>query len=247
MAEKDLANPKGVQMTEDENVSREEESSQVVAQPSNEEHAQKRQEAASDSPSNELQAKNWAEARRKMQELERQNRELAESVNRLKTPVKVEEDDLGIKDEDLVEGKHLKNLKKEINDLKTQLQQKEASSVDDRLNAKFSDYVDVVSKENIELLKQNEPELAMSLWRLQDDPYAQGVAAYKLLKKLGLGEEKVASPEKEKAVKNSQKPVSVNAVTKQSAIGNAHLFENGLTPELKKSLWKEMQQAMKGA
>ncbi len=52
--------------------------------------------------------------------------------------------------------------------------------------------------------------------------------------------------EKQKAIANSQKPVSVNAVTKSSAIGNAHMFENGLTPELKKSLWDEMERARKG-
>jgi hypothetical protein len=51
---------------------------------------------------------------------------------------------------------------------------------------------------------------------------------------------------KQRALANSQKPVSVNAVTKNSAIGNAHMFENGLTKELKKSLYDEMKNAMKG-
>jgi len=236
-----------VQVPDNENTGREEQSSPEVAQPSIAEQAPERQEETQESATNKIQAQNWAEARRKMQELERQNKELAESVQKLKTPVKADEDDSGIKDEDLVEGKHLKNLKKEIRELKSALQQKEVSSVDERLQYKFNDFADVVSKENIEFLKQTEPELAMSLFGLKDDPYAQGVAAYKMIKKMGIGESKVSSPEKKKALENSQKPVSVNAVTKQSAIGNAHLFENGLTKELKTSLWKEMQDAIKRA
>ena len=99
-------------------------------------------------------------------------------------------------------------------------------------------------------MKQQEPELAQSLWNLRDDPYAQGVAAYKLIKKLGIGkeeEEQGDSVEKKKAIENSKKPLSVQAVSKSSAIGNAHLFENGLTKELKKQLWSEMQEAKKRA
>lgn len=234
-------------MIDPETKSLEDESSTAVA-PATESSDTSNEQKPEETPQQDtVRERNWVEARKKIQELERQNRELAQSVQKLQPPPpEVPEEDFGIKDEDLVEGKHFRTLKKEISELKTQLKQKEASTVDDRLSAKFPDYADVVSKENIELLKQNEPELALSLWRLQDDPYAQGVAAYKLMTKLGLKQEK-PSPEKEKALSNAKKPVSVNAVTKQSAIGNAHMFENGLTPELKKSLWKEMQQAMKGA
>lgn len=191
---------------------------------------------------------NWAEARKKMQELERQNKEMQEEVKSLKKgsqPVQ-EEEDFGIKDDDIAEGKHVKELKKELKTLKSYIQQKEASTVDDRLSLKHPDFVEIVTKENIELLKQNEPELAMSLYHIPD-PFQQGVAAYKMIKKLGIGVEVVKSPEKEKAQKNAAKPVSVNAVSKQSAIGNAHLFENGLTSELKSQLYKEMQEAAKRA
>ena len=78
---------------------------------------------------------------------------------------------------------------------------------------------------------------------------AAAAGAYKLLKNTGYGAPvKSAAPtlEKKKALENSQKPLSVNTVTKQSAIGNAHAFENGLTPDLKKQLWADMQKAMKG-
>jgi len=191
---------------------------------------------------------NWAEARRKMQDLEQQNRQMQEQMSRLKPEAPVQdEDDLGIGDTDLAEGKHLKSLSKEIKQLRSLLKEQQVSTVDSKLQLKFPDFGQVVTAENIETLKQNEPELADSLRHLPD-PYTKGVAAYKLLKKLGISQESApSSPERDKARANTQKPISVNAVTKQSAIGNVHLFENGLTKELKASLWKEMQEMSKRA
>jgi hypothetical protein len=87
----------------------------------------------------------------------------------------------------------------------------------------------------------------MSLYALAQDPYAQAVAAYKMLKKQGIGDMARLQPQKAKALENSRKPVSVQTVTKSSAIGEVHKFDNGLTPELRKELWKEMQQAMKAS
>lgn len=186
---------------------------------------------------------NWAEARRKMQESEREKQILQEELNRLRSQTK-QEKDYGIKDDDLAEGKHLKSLYKEIDNLKSELERSKAATVEDRLQMKYPDFSDVVTKENIELLKQTEPELAESIYH-SPDPYKQAVAAYKLLKKVGVNQEQSMPVEKKKAIENSQKPVSVQAVSKQSAIGNAHLFENGLTKELKDQLWKEMQEIKK--
>jgi len=183
-----------------------------------------------------------------MQDLEQQNRQMQEQMSRLKPEAPVQdEDDLGIGDTDLAEGKHLKSLSKEIKQLRSLLKEQQVSTVDSKLQLKFPDFGQVVTAENIETLKQNEPELADSLRHLPD-PYTKGVAAYKLLKKLGISQESApSSPERDKARANTQKPISVNAVTKQSAIGNVHLFENGLTKELKASLWKEMQEMSKRA
>lgn len=185
---------------------------------------------------------NWAELRRQREKDREEMEALKTELNRLKKPETPEEEDYGVNDDDLLEGKHLKELKRELKQLKTELQRKEASTMEDRLQMKYPDYADVVSTENIEYLKKHEPELAQSISSMQD-PYQQAVAAYKLLKKVG--KEPVVTPEQRKASENSQKPVSANAVTKNSAIGNAHLFENGLTKELKESLWKEMQAAKK--
>ena len=193
---------------------------------------------------------NWGEARRKMEQLERKSREQEEIIARMqKAQQPAEEDFSTLSDDDIITVKQHKKMTATIARQVAEevSRQREASTVDERLKVKFSDFTQVVTPENIEQLKQNDPELALSLYRLADDPYAQGVAAYKLLKTTGYGSpNKAPIPERKKAQENSQKPVSVNAVTKQSAIGNVHSFENGLTPDLKKQLWQEMQQAMKG-
>lgn len=191
---------------------------------------------------------NWAEANRKMKDLERQNRSMLEELESFKKQKAQpeEEEETFSKDDILTYAQAEKLAEKKARKIAEEvIRQREVSTVDERLNLKHSDFKDVVTRENIELLKETEPELASSLYHIPD-PYQQGVAAYKLLKKLGIGESKT-SPEKERAKANSQKPISVNAVTKQSAIGNAHLFENGLTKELKKQLYEEMKQAAKSA
>ncbi len=185
---------------------------------------------------------NWSEMRRQMREKDQQIEELKEQFS------KTEGDDLAkLAEDDILTVAQARKLatqmaKKVAEDA---LKKRDADTVEERMQFKYSDYSQVVSKENIELLKQTEPELAQSLYHMPD-PYKQAVAAYKLIKRIAGKEEDTPSLEKRKAMENSQKPLSVNAVTKNSAIGNAHLFENGLTTELKGQLWKEMQEAMKG-
>ena len=229
-------------MSEEENVSVE----QAVA-PAAEETSATSKEPAEKKPDNAAE-RNWAEARRSMQERDRKIQDLEKQLQSMQKPAAAEAEP-SFADEDILTYKQAKNLiKKEASVLAEQVvRQRENATVDERLHNKYQDFSEVVSKENIELLKQTEPELAMSLSGLKDDPMAQGVAAYKLLKRLGIGKAEEDMPEKKKALENAKKPVSVQAVTKQSAIGNAHLFENGLTKDVKSALWKEMQEAMKRA
>ena len=240
-------------MPEDENIEGvEPEVAEVVPPTESKEGAEEKLKAESFARKSEDQDRNWKETRRKMQELERKAKEQEELIAQLKTPARPPEvdelDKLG--DEDIVtKGQARKLAAKMAEEIASRvIRERENATVEDRLNLKFQDFNQVVTKENIELLKETEPELAMSLAQ-NTDQYSQGIAAYKLLKRLGIGEPEMPKEplrEKQKAIANSQKPVSVNAVTKSSAIGNAHMFENGLTPELKKSLWDEMERARKG-
>jgi len=191
---------------------------------------------------------NWAEMRRKMQEKDQQIDELKKQFSEIsnRTPTSEEEDELAkLAEDDILTVAQAKKLAQKMarNVAEDVIKKREAATVEERIQLKFPDYAEIVSKENIELLKQTEPELAQSLYHMPD-PYQQAIAAYKLLKRIAKKDE-APSLQKRKAEENSQKPLSVNAVTKQSAIGNAHLFENGLTKELKTQLWKEMQEAMK--
>jgi hypothetical protein len=240
-------------MSEEEQESVEQEVAQGLAPATETEGAAEKQTATPTAKRSDDQDRNWREARRKMQELERKAREQEEIIQRLTQPKAVVDDELDKlgRDDIITYGQVDKLIEKKAERIAEKvIKQREASMVDERLQIKYSDFAQVVTQENIEYLKENEPELAMSLSHISD-PYSQGVAAYKMLKKLvkseDLKEDAQVQRDKEKAVKNSQKPVSVQAVAKQSAIGNAHLFENGLTKDLKKQLWQEMQQAMKGA
>jgi len=231
-------------MSEDENPSVEE----AVAQPAESEQSQ-------DVPQPEVQQsqppvmtdeeRNWREVRRIMQEQDEQIRQLKADRER---PIVQEEDDLAkLADDDIVTAKQARSLaQKMAREVAVQaIRERDASTVDERLKNRFPDYENVVTQDNIDLLKQQDPELAMSLYALAQNPYEQAVAAYKMLKRTGIGDMAKTQPQKARALENSKKPVSVQSVTKSSAIGEVHKFENGLTPELKKQLWQEMQQAIK--
>lgn len=238
---------------ENQEVIEQEEIAQVVPPTESNNDAEERQKAETFAKkSEEIQDRNWRDTRRKMQELERKAREQEELIQRLQTPRSAPEidelDKLG--DEDIVTKGQAKKLAAKMAEEIAQrvIKQREDATAEERLINKFQDFNQVVTHENIEILRKTEPELAMSLSQ-NTDPYLQAVATYKMMKRLGIGEQESAKEnvrEKQKALANSQKPLSVNAVTKSSAIGNAHMFENGLTKDLKKSLYEEMKNAMKG-
>ena len=230
-----------------------EETAQATAQASEAENVQEERQVSAEEVKKRNDVEyNWAEARRKMQELERQNREMAEQFAKMqKAQVPQEDDELDkLSDDDIVTKAQAKKLMAKMAREMAQeaIKSHAASTVEERIKLKYSDYDEIVTKENIEKLKALKPSLAISLAHTPD-PYAQAEAVYDALKMIGtVADSKPSSNyEKEKALKNSQKPLSVNAVSKSSAIGNVHLFENGLTPELKKQLWQEMKQAAKSA
>ncbi len=240
-------------MSEEANVSVEEETLQGAAQTS--ESVSEHDDVSQDEQESQHRKRNdaehnWAEMRRQMREKDQQIDELSRQFSEIskRNPPKEEVDELAnLAEDDILTVAQARKLAKKMarGVAEEVIKEREAATVDERVQLKFSDYAETVTKENIELLKQTEPELAQSLYHIPD-PYNQAVAAYKLLKKVTPRGDISESIEKKKALENSQKPLSVNAVTKQSAIGNAHLFENGLTQDLKKQLWGEMQQAMKG-
>ena len=187
---------------------------------------------------------NWNEARRKMAELERITRDQQQVIDRLSKSQKPEDDELSkLSDDDILTVAQARKM----NDYHSRQAQADFQrQKDEILRLKYPDIDQVLSQENIANFEQTEPELAESLMALSGDPIKMKTAAYKLIKK-AQSHDTPLSIEKKKAELNAKKPVSVQSVSKQSAIGNVHHFENGLTPELKKQLWAEMETARKQA
>ncbi len=106
---------------------------------------------------------------------------------------------------------------------------------------KFSDFEDVVNPETLELLEQQDPELAKSIADV-GDPYKIGLQTYKYIKSMGLAEKVPGSrrsKEVEKKIEQNQKTVqSPQAFDKRPM---AQTFK--LTEAMKNELYKEMVEA----
>ena len=191
---------------------------------------------------------NFAQLRKSKEHLERENKELKKYLeqvaqNSKQQPSKDASDGFDIEDDDLAEGKHLKKMYQEITNLKKQLYDEKIASVPDRLKTKFTDFDDVVSVENVEKLKNSEPELYATITS-GSDLYAKGVSAYKALKALGIAKENFET-QKTQVKDNHARPMSTQAIKGQGALSDSNIFARGLTPELKKQLQQEMSEAVK--
>lgn len=200
---------------------------------------------------------NWAEARRHRQDLEQRLYERDAEIARLRQQsqpqdedplAKLSHDDIitRAQAEQIADRRAEQRAKKIVEEY---IQKQEVDSVEERINSKYPDFNAVVTDDAIATLKQQHPEIAESLHALRNNPYKQAKAIYDAVK--GLVPQKPQSVQhmldKKRATENAVKPMSVQAAPKQSVLGNAQLFENGLTPELQKQLYKEMQDAIKRA
>lgn len=197
------------------------------------------------------------EDRRRAEEAERRANELFELLKQSTgAKTKEERDELGeeiakYSSEDLAtignvdkkidhkfkkKDKEVASVRQELADLKAQIEEQ-------KFRARYPDLEEVLSPDNIELLKKEDPEIAQMISGMKNTQ-EQAALAYKYIKRMLPPKQEVPT-EKKRALENSKKPLSVQAISKTSAIGNAHAFENGLTKDLKAQLWQEMQDAMK--
>lgn len=206
------------------------------------------QEAQSQSPESQVQAQeisdkeiNFQRMREKLQRLEQENAEFKSYITKSQSP---QEEDLGLEDDDIPDGRLVKRLYKEIDSLKKTYQADKQATIPDRLKTKFQDFDQVVTKENLEKLQTSEPEVYASIIS-GSDLYAKSVTAYKALKALGIVKDDPYKPEKEKVLQNHQRPLSAQAIKGQGALSEANRFAAGLTPDLRTQLQKEMSEAIK--
>lgn len=216
-----------------------------VVQP-HEDNNQESHSQGAQSQENSDKEMNFRKLREAKEKLERENRELREDRERASRPSNEEEqDDLPFDDDDIVEGRYVKQLHKEFKSLKNAYERQQLESIPERLQAKFSDFSNVVTPENVEKLKNLEPEIYASITS-GTDLYGKGVSAYKTLKALGIVKDDPYKSDKEDVQQKQSRPMSTQAV-KGSALSEANAFARGLTPELKKQLQMEMEAAIKGS
>lgn len=203
------------------------------------------------SPQNEA---NIRQLRDKAERIERERddaiRRLQELENKLKP---TEEDDfsLGLGDTDLAEGKHLvkiqKQMRKQQDELVKAQSQMQSLLVETRLKTEHPDIDKVVTSDNLKTLSELHPELAGVL-NSSSDYYSKAKSAYTMIKKLGIHVEDTFAGERELAQRNAAKPRPLASVSPQqgdSPLSRANAFANGLTEDLKKQLFKEMEDAIK--
>jgi len=202
------------------------------------------------------QAKNFRQLKEKAQKLESERNEALRIAQELQSKLnpqpKVEEEvDYRINPDDLVEGKHLNKFEKKIKKLEDTLknyqQQSTESTIEVKLKNQFPDFDKVVSRENVELLKEAYPELANTL-NSSSDLYSKAVSAYTLIKKFGIHQEEPYKADIERAKTNAAKPKPLASIAPQQGdtpLSRANAFAQGLTDDLRKQLHKEMLDAMK--
>jgi hypothetical protein len=139
-------------------------------------------------------------------------------------------------DDELVEQRHLKQIK----------QQLEQQTLELRVKSKCPDFDDIVNSKSLEKLAKEDPELAYTL-DSTSDMYAKAISAYKIIKAKQPREEAMPTEEDEMFEENQYKPRNTNTLynKQDSALGKANAFQRGLSQEQKDTLWKEMQEAIK--
>ena len=216
-------------MTEEENQNVEE-----VVQPSEPETVP---ESIAKEPQKGSAEYNFREARKLMQEQSRRIQELEAREYQRQQAMQAEPVDelAGLGQEDYLTRKQAEALA--IRKAQELMAQQEQATAEDRARLKYRDYDDVVTDDNIDELIKDDPEVA-DLIRSSQNPHA---TAYKLIKKTASFQEKSKKKpahETEKIIKNTQKPVSSNAVqARPLAQANSYAFSS---EEEKRQLYNEM-------
>lgn len=199
----------------------------------------------------ELQQRNFKELRDRTKQIERERDEAVRQLQALSAPQPEDDYDVKLGNDEIAEGKHLRELAKELKSVKKQFaqyaQETKAVSIETRLKQQYPDIEQVVTEQSINQLREQYPELAATLSASSDD-YNKAASAYTLIKKLGIISPDTYNNDKAQAQKNFNKPrplASIAAQQGDSPLTHANAFANGLTPELKKQLWEQMQQDMK--
>lgn len=210
---------------------------------------------------------NWKQLRAKADEADKLKRERDEAYAILQqleqqarsqqraAPQEEEFDIDRLDDDQPIEAKHLKNMYKKERRERQQLEENLArqsrisneSNIQQQMRRQNPDFDDVMTKQNLEALRDSDPDLADSI-AYNPDPAKAYRAAYNAIKRYGIYEEqKTLKMETDALKKNLTKPRSVNTVApqqKDSALNSANAFSGKQTDEYKQELMKKMRESM---
>lgn len=148
---------------------------------------------------------------------------------------------LGIADDEFVEGKHLGQVSNKVNSLQSEVQEYKDMLAELKLNNEFNDFNNVVTEDNVKRLINENPELKASLIN-GDSLYNRGKVAYKLIKKF------MASHSNNKPqglYDQAQKPRSSASIKGKSQLSDIGLRANGYADEERRvRLEREMYDAI---
>jgi hypothetical protein len=213
----------------------------AVVEPEVQEHSQSESQIkeANQEPRPGSHEYNFKEMRRLLEEQQKKIQELTNARSEKQAPHQEEVDELANlrKDDFLTVAQAEKLAQRKAEQL---LAEREMAYQEDRMRMKNTDYDSVVTSENIDKLKQEDPELLEAI-RYSSNPAA---AVYKLIKKASFYEKKVEAPKKksedlDKLEKNASKPMSSNAVQSRP-IAEMHDFVSSEQSERTQAL-KEME------
>jgi hypothetical protein len=189
-------------------------------------------------------------AERRAEKLERQQELLMEQLlnqHPKSSQKKLEEEyDYTIDDDDLSTGKDIKKTNSKIQALEQRLKNMQEEA---RIRAKYPDLDQVVTDENIYLLRTKEPEIAQSL-NMAPDSWDKLAAVYTMIKKTGIHKTHNYDSQKIQAATNSNKPKPLASIAPQTADtplsrANAFAVDYKQSREQQNNTWREMQAAMK--
>jgi len=231
---------------------------EVMEQPqeTQEEASQAKQEPVKESDAD----RNWKRMReereadrRRAEEAERRANELhqlllQQNSSQKQTPRDPDEEELSkLTQDDLITVKHHdRKVDRKLKPVEQEMKNLRAELAEIRFRTKYPDMDTVLSKENIDMLRTQKPELAKIIYNMKADESEKAIAAYEIIKGMIPTVSRDELIDKKKAVENSKKPISIQSIPRTSALGNAHTWERGApSKELREATWKQMQEDMK--
>lgn len=197
-----------------------------------------------------LEAQRAAQAEKERDQLAMYVQNIQQQVNGGQPPAP--QNSLGIEDDDYVEGKHLGQVTQQMQQMQAELQQwknySEETTAELKLNNEFSDFSNIVTKENVDAFIKQYPEMRGSIQN-NDPLYNRGKATYRLIKKfMGDSVQKPINKSNQARVQNNTgkpRPTSSIKEDQNSPLSQANLFANGYNEEVGEALEREMYDAIK--